>query len=291
MSTTWRILVRLGETTMSEGSVPLMGGTARHRRGSLDGRVAVVTGGARGIGRAICARFAAAGARVAVAARSVEHAQTVVDEIHQSGGAAFACYCDVTDEASLASVAARVHADAGQVDIVVANAGIAGPTTPMQDISLTEWRDCIDVNVTGVFLTFRAFIPSMVGQGRGSLIALSSITGKRPLAQRTPYATSKMAVIGLVRTLAAELGPDGIRVNSVCPGAVVGERIEQVLLKQAEATGIDIDEVRRRFTEPAALRRFVQAEEVADACVFLASDAGSAITGEDLNVSAGLVMF
>ena len=116
----------------------------------------------------------------------------------------------------------------GAVHTVVANAGIGGPTTPMHEIDLAAWRECLSIDLDGVFLTFRAFIPSLIAAGAGSLIAISSMTGKRPLYGRTPYAASKMGVIGLVRTLALELGPHGIRVNAVCPGAVGGPRLDAV---------------------------------------------------------------
>src|SRR5438093_7936622 len=131
----------------------------------------------------------------------------------------------------------------------------------------------------------------MIGRRPGSLIAISSITGKRPLSQRTPYAAAKMGVIGLVRTLALELGPYGVRVNSVCPGAVDGPRIEKVTRAIAQTQGITQEQALRQFTDPAPLKRLVQPEEVAAACLFLASDAAAAITGEDMNVTAGLVRY
>jgi NAD(P)-dependent dehydrogenase (short-subunit alcohol dehydrogenase family) len=179
----------------------------------------------------------------------------------------------------------------GPVRVVVANAGIAGPTTPLHEITLADWRETIATDLDGVFLTFRAFIPAMIERRDGSLIAISSMTGKRPLHGRTPYAAAKMGVIGLVRTLAAELGPHGVRVNAICPGAVTGPRIEDVLARQAEARGITKEAVRAEMTGLSPLRRLVQAEEVATACVFLASAGSAAITGEDLNVTAGVVMY
>jgi NAD(P)-dependent dehydrogenase (short-subunit alcohol dehydrogenase family) len=123
------------------------------------------------------------------------------------------------------------------------------------------------------------------------LIALSSMTGKRPLPDRTPYCAAKMGVIGMVRSLAMELGPHKIRVNSICPGAVAGERLDRIVKQSAVANGITEDAAMRRFSDPAALKRPTLAEEVAAACVFLAGEASSGITGEDMNVSAGLVMY
>jgi NAD(P)-dependent dehydrogenase (short-subunit alcohol dehydrogenase family) len=177
------------------------------------------------------------------------------------------------------------------VHTVVANAGTAGPTAPVHEIDLAEWRDCLAADLDGVFLTFRAFVPALLAAGTGSLIAISSMTGKRPLLHRTPYAAAKMGVIGLVRTLALELGPAGIRVNAVCPGAVAGPRIQEVIRRQAAARGVSEAEALAVFTSGSPLGRLVEAEEVARACAFLASDAAASITGEDLNVTAGVVMY
>ena len=131
----------------------------------------------------------------------------------------------------------------------------------------------------------------MPGESTETLIAIASMTGKRPLHGRTPYAAAKMGVIGLVRTLAAELGPHGVRVNAICPGAVAGPRIEAVFARQAAARGITGEAVRAEITGLSPLRRLVQADEVAAACAFLASGGSAAITGEDLSVTAGVVMY
>jgi NAD(P)-dependent dehydrogenase (short-subunit alcohol dehydrogenase family) len=179
----------------------------------------------------------------------------------------------------------------GRADVVVANAGIAGPTAPMHEIGYEQWRECLAIDLDGVYLTFRGFLPGMIDRRQGSLIAISSMTGKRALHGRTPYAAAKMGVVGLVRTLAVELGPHGVRVNSICPGAVDGPRIETVVRNQARAQGITEEQALRQFVDSSPLKRLVQPEEVASACVFLASGAAAAITGEDLNVSAGVVMY
>ncbi len=253
--------------------------------------MAVVTGGNRGIGRGIALAMAKAGAAVAISARNIESLEGVAREVRALGAECIATACDVADEASVAAMGTTVMKRFGRVDVMVANAGVAGPTRPMQDLSLAEWRECIAIDLDGVFLTFRCFIPTMIEAGTGSLIAISSITGKRPLAGRAPYAAAKMAVIGLCRTLAADLGPQGVRVNAVCPGAVAGPRIEDVVRNQARIKGISEGEALRQFTDPTPLRRLVEPDEVGHTCVFLASDAASGITGEDINVSAGLVMY
>ena len=253
-------------------------------------RVAVVTGGNRGIGRAIAVALAADGFAVAVTARDADALADTVEAIEADGGTALALPCDVRDEESVATMARHV-VGLGRVHTVVANAGIAGPTAPLHEIQLAEWRDCLATDLDGVFLTFRAFVPAMIESGAGSLVAISSMTGKRPLHGRTPYAAAKMGVIGLVRTLAVELGPYGIRVNAVCPGAVAGPRIDDVIRRQAATRGITEDEALLAFTGASPLGRLVKANEVAAACAYLASDAAASITGEDLNVSAGVVMY
>jgi NAD(P)-dependent dehydrogenase (short-subunit alcohol dehydrogenase family) len=252
--------------------------------------VAVVTGANRGIGRAITVALAAAGCTVAASARDPASLAETVAEAEQAGGVAVPVGCDVRDEASVASLAGGAG-QLGPVRVVVANAGIAGPTAPLHEITLTGWRDTIATDLDGVFLTFRAFIPGMIEQRDGSLIAISSITGKRPLYGRTPYAAAKMGVIGLVRTLATELGPYDIRVNAICPGLVAGPRIDQVLARQAAARGISEEAIRAEVDGLSPLHRMVRAEEVAAACVFLACGGSASITGEDLNVTAGVVMY
>lgn len=260
--------------------------------GTGSARVAVVTGANRGIGRALALAYADAGFAVALTARDPATLGDAVAEIEGADGVALALPCDVADEASVEAMGKAVLERFGSVHTVVANAGIAGPTKPLQEISLAEWRECIATDVDGVFLTFRAFVPAMIAAGNGgSLVAISSMTGKRPLLHRTPYAAAKMAVIGLMRTLALELGPHGIRANTVCPGAVAGPRLDAVIANQAKALGVSAEDAARVFTAASPLGRFVDAEEIARACTFLSSDAAASITGEDMNVNAGVAMY
>ena len=252
--------------------------------------VAVVTGANRGIGRAVTVAFAAAGFAVAASARDLASLADTVAEAEGAGGSAVPVVCDVRDEASVEALATRAER-IGPVRAVVANAGVAGPTAPLHEITLEDWRETLAIDLDGVFLTFRAFIPAMIQRRAGSLIAISSMTGKRPLPGRTPYAAAKMGVIGLVRTLATELGPHDIRVNAVCPGFVAGPRIEQVLRRQAAVRGIAEETMWAEVTALSPLRRMVRPEEVAATCVYLASGDSAGITGEDLNVTAGVVMY
>jgi NAD(P)-dependent dehydrogenase (short-subunit alcohol dehydrogenase family) len=250
-----------------------------------------VTGGNRGIGREIALGFARAGFAVAICGRDGAALATVEEELRSAGAAFVAARCDVSDPESVDEFGTAVLRELGTPTVVVASSGIAGPVKPLHEIEPHEWNECVAIDLTGVYLTFRRFLPSMLERGSGSLVAISSMTGKRPLAGRAPYAAAKLGVIGLVRTLALELGPFGIRVNSICPGAVAGPRIDAVFENQARILGITADEARAQMTDSAPLRRLVTANEVVETCLFLASDASSGITGEDVNVTAGVVMY
>jgi NAD(P)-dependent dehydrogenase (short-subunit alcohol dehydrogenase family) len=186
----------------------------------------------------------------------------------------------------------RAACDAfGALDVLVCNSGIPGPTAPLWEIDPEQWRETMRVNVEGVYLCCRAALPGMIERGSGSVIVIGSMTGKRPLQGRTPYTASKLALVGLVRTLAWEAGGHGIRVNLISPGAVRGPRIDSVIEAQARNLGVSVADARTRFTSSSPLARLVEPDEVAAAAVFLASPAAAGITGEDLNVSAGVAMY
>ncbi len=266
---------------MPEGHPPL----------DLQGRTAVVTGGARGIGREIALALADAGADVAVTARSRAGAQDTVDEIQARGRRGLAVALDLADRTTVEPAFAEVAATFGAIDVLVCNSGVGGPSAPLWSVPDAEWDEVMDVNVTGAFLCVRAAAPSMVEVGRGVVLVIGSMTGKRPLLHRAPYAASKMAMVGLCRTLALDLGEHGVRVNVISPGFVAGERLEWVIENQASALGTPVEEVRDTLLADTPLRRFTTAGDVAATAVYLASDAASAITGQDINVSSGLVMY
>ena len=257
----------------------------------LDGAVAVVTGAGTGIGREISLRLAADGADVVLTGRSAGPMEEVAAEVRAVGGRASVVRMDLREPASIEAAAKAVQEEFGRVDVLVNNSGVGGPSAPLWEIDPEEWDDTFRVNVTGTFLVCRAFLPGMVERRSGSVVVIGSMTGKRPLVNRTPYAASKTALIGLVRTLAFELGPHGIRVNLVSPGPVEGKRIQWVLEQQAKARGITFEQARDDFTSGSPLKRLVPPGDVADAVAYLASPRSASITGDDINVSAGLVMY
>lgn len=257
----------------------------------LKEKIAVITGGGRGIGRVIALACAKEGADLVLASRSVEALQETKAAVEAMGRKALVVPTDIRHEESVHNLAEQSLKHFGRIDILVNNSGITGPTAPLWEITPAEWEETFATNVTGAYLCCRAFLPSMIEQRSGCIIFISSMTGKRPLFGRTPYAAGKLALVGLARTLAWETGPYGIRVNVISPGAVAGERVERVIRNQAKAEGISEDEARRRFTDSSPLGRLVPPGDIANAVVFLASDRAASITGEDLNVSAGTAMY
>lgn len=256
----------------------------------LLGRVAVVTGAGSGIGRAIAVKCAAEGAHVALAARSEDRLRETAEHIEAAGGSALPVVTDLRDGRQVTSLAKTVERELGNADLLVNNSGVAGPTSVLWEIEPEDWEETLRVNLTGAYLCCRAFLPGMVSRRSGNVVVIGSATGKRPLYGRTPYSASKLGLVGLVRTLAWEAGEHGIRVNLISPGPVSGERIERVIEAQAKIKGITRDEARDELTSGSPLHKFVTPEDVAEAVVFLASDAARSVTGEDFNVSAGLVM-
>ncbi len=259
--------------------------------GALAGQVAVVTGASQGIGRRIALRCAEEGATVVLAARAQDKLAAVAEEVGERGATALVVETDLREPDSVDALQRRTVEAFGRVDTLVCNAGIAGPTAEVWKVTLDEWNETFRVNVTGTFLCCRAFLPGMIERGRGSVVVTGSMSGKRPLYGRTPYTASKMALVGLVRTLAWEVGAHGVRVNLVSPGATDGPRVQRVLEAQAHARGITVDAAYEEMSAASPMRRLVSADDVAGAVVFLASDAASGVTGEDLNASAGAAMY
>ena len=265
--------------------------TASGGAGLLDGAVAAVTGAGTGIGREISLRLAAEGADVVLTGRSTQAMEEVAELVRGTGRRALPVAMDLRDPDSITAAAKAADAEFGRVDVLVNNSGVGGPSTPLVEMPLDEWEDTFRVNVTGTMLACQAFLPGMIARRSGSVVVIGSVTGKRPLVNRTPYAASKTALIGLVRTLAWEVGAAGVRVNLVSPGGVEGPRIDWVLEQQAASRGITVEQARAECAGGSALQRLVRARDVAEAVAFLASPRAAAVTGEDLNVSNGLVMY
>jgi NAD(P)-dependent dehydrogenase (short-subunit alcohol dehydrogenase family) len=254
-------------------------------------RVTVVTGASQGIGRALAVAFGESGDALVLAARNRAGLEETEDLVTRAGGVAVSVVTDVADETSVADLAAYVGERFGGADVVVNNSGIGGPSGALWEVPYQEWRATFDVNVDGVFLVSKALLPRMIQRRAGSIIVIGSISGKRPLYGRSAYTSTKAALIGLVRTLALEAGRHGVRVNLISPGFVAGPRLDWVISAQAEARGLEEDEVRGEMAAEAALHRLTEASDVASAAVFLASDAARGISGADINVNSGAVMY
>lgn len=248
----------------------------------VSGRTAVITGGGTGLGAAIARHLVDAGAQVVLTGRRIGPLEETAQKL---GRAARAEVCDVADEASVADLSARVAGD--DVSILVNNAGVAGPVAPLTEVSAQEWDDVFAINVRGTFLMCRALLPGMLARGDGDIVNLASVSGKRPLERRTPYTASKMAVLGLTSTLAFETGAHGVRVNTLSPGPVDGERMHRNFTLEAERTGASYDEARSAFVGRAALGRMVTEDEVGRALVCMLAMRG--MTGADVDLSAGMI--
>ncbi len=257
----------------------------------LDGRVALVTGGASGIGAVEARLLTAAGARVLIADIDEERGHLLVDEIRDCGGDARFLRLDVSSASDIDGASSFIADSYGRLDVLVCNVGIAGPTAELVDVSLDEWNYVVTVNLTSVFLLCKAAIPQMRRHGSGRIVILGSVSGKSPLPLRAPYASTKLALVGLVRSLAHEVGRDGITVNVVSPFDVEGSRLDKVLRAAAAKRNVREEQLRRREIEQTAIGRLVRPEDVAQLVLFLCSHAADAITGQDLNVAAGAVMY
>jgi NAD(P)-dependent dehydrogenase (short-subunit alcohol dehydrogenase family) len=257
----------------------------------LKDKVAVITGGGQGIGRGIALALAAEGAGCVLAARTLAPLEETKAEIESLGREALVVQTDLRVPEEIDALATATLEHFGHVDVLVNNSGIAGPMTELWKIDPADWDETFDVNVRGVFLTCRAFLPSMIDRRSGSVIVIGSPSGKRPLHGRTAYTTGKLGLVGLVRTLAWEVGPHGLRVNLISPSGPEGPRMEAVIRGQAETRGITYEQAHQEFLDLSALGRFTPVEDIGKAAVFLASDDAGSVTGEDLNVSGGLVMY
>lgn len=252
----------------------------------LEGKVALVTGAASGIGRASASRFAAEGACVAVADIDEAGAEDAVQAIEAAGGEAFAVAVDVADEGSVERMAAAVLAEAGRVDLLYANAGVAGTGSALE-VDLADWRRTLDVNVIGTWLAARAVLPSMLAQGNGSIILQASISGLIAFRRTAAYSASKGAVIALARQMAIDYARDGIRVNAICPGTVMTPLLLEASGGAVPDTGRSVDPL-TLYGRRLPLDRLGTVDDVANLALFLGSDEASWITGAVYTVDGGM---
>ncbi len=240
-------------------------------------RRVLITAGANGIGLVMARAFAALGDRVLV---------TDVDE------AAFASLppgirgtvCDASGDAAMELLFAEVMRDWGGLDIAIANAGIKGPTAPIEDLALEGWHQCLAVNLDGAMLLARGAARMMKPAGKGVITFIASTSGLYGTPFRAPYVAAKWGVIGLMKTVAMELGPHGIRANAICPGSVNGPRIDRVIDAEAAAKGMTPKAVRDGYASGTAMKRLTDPEDVADMAVYLASDGARMVSGQALAV-------
>jgi len=249
----------------------------------LDGKLAVITGGGSGIGEATAHVFAQAGATVVVAGRRLEPLEKVAKAV---GGHAIAC--DVSDQDDVRALFAKARDITGRVDVLLNNAGGPGPIAPVAEVDMGDWVTCMNINLVGAMYCLQEAAKIMTAQGSGSIINMSSLMGIQGYPMRSAYVASKFALIGITETMARELGPVGVRVNALMPGAVSGENMDRILARRAEAEGRPASEIEREnYTDVAALKRWVAPEEVGRAALYYASDLSSAITGDKMKVDCG----
>jgi NAD(P)-dependent dehydrogenase (short-subunit alcohol dehydrogenase family) len=255
--------------------------------GLLDGRVAIITGASKGIGRALSLRFAREGARVVCAARSADLVKDTANQVQKAGGQAVAVVSDAAVEDDVRRLIGESLRAYGKVDTLVNNAGDGGPTKPVQDYLMEDWRYTIDSCLTSSYLCTRFVVPEMIKAGGGAIVNISSGAGRRGLPYRIGYCSAKAGQVGMTYGMALELAPHKIRVNCVAPGAVEGDRIDQVIAGQARVRGISVEEMRKAMIERSPLKRMVTADEIVDATVFFCSDMARSISGQVLAVNAG----
>jgi len=240
----------------------------------------LVTAGGGGIGRVIAETFASAGAHL--------HVCDVSDAALVDCNSNFPDWgitnCDVSHEGQVATLFEDVTAHLGGLDVLINNAGIAGPTGGIDELDPQEWRNTVDVNLNGQFYCARLAVPLLKQSSDASIIGTSSVAGRLGYAWRTPYAATKWAIIGLIKSLAIELGPDGIRVNALLPGIVEGPRIEKVIAARAEATGVSYEDMEREYINKVSLRRMVTAQDIANQAMYLCSPLGANISGQAISI-------
>jgi len=258
----------------------------------LTGTVAIITGGGRGIGRAIALKFAAEGAAVVVAARTKSEIEGVAREVRAAGGRAHSVPADVALEKDCEHLFQESVTQFGRVDILVNNAGEYGPVKPVEEIAPAEWDHVVAVHLRGAYLLTRLVLPGMYARGSGVILNISSLSAKSAFGWGSPYAAAKAGMLGLTRVSAAEAARKGVRVNAICPGPVTETKMSKDLGQTlAERQGVSKEEQLQGFLNTILQGRGQTANEIAAAALFLCSDQASAITGQALNVDGGAAFY
>lgn len=258
----------------------------------LKDKVAIVTGGGKGIGKAISLAFASEGATVVVAATTLSRLEETAEEIKSKGGRARAIQTDITDEKQVQRMVEETIKDYGQVDILVNNSGIGGPTVNVVDLNIDDWNRVMAVDLTGSLLCSKYVLKHMIPRKSGNIISMAAEggragDGRAGYPMRSPYVCAKMGIIGLTEVLSVEVGEYNIRVNAISPAAVRGERLINVVKGRAEASGVSFDELWSTITANYSLGRAAEESEIAATAVFLSSDESSAITGQTIVTNCG----
>jgi NAD(P)-dependent dehydrogenase (short-subunit alcohol dehydrogenase family) len=259
----------------------------------LKNKIAIVTGGGQGIGKAIALAFAAEGASVVVAARNLANLEKTVAGITSHGGRAKAIQTDVTREAEIERMAVETVKEFGKIDILVNNSGIGGVTCPVVDLKLEDWMEVLQIDLTGSMLCSKHVLKYMIPRKSGVIINIAAEggragDGKSGYPMRTPYCCSKMGIIGLTESVSVEVGQYGIRVNAISPAAVKGERLLSVIKGRAQATGASFEDLMSKIAENASLGRITEESDVAAMAVFLASDEARCVTGQTIPIHCGV---
>jgi 3-hydroxybutyrate dehydrogenase len=257
--------------------------------GGLSGRNALVTGGGRGIGRAIALDLAAAGAHVALAARTRVEIDAVAREAAAAGVKAVALQADVADPASVRALFKDARGALGELDILVNGAGVA-PSAPLVKTTDEQWRQAIEVNLSGAFYCLREALPSMIERGWGRVVNVASIAGKTGIPYIAAYAASKHGLLGLTKVAALEVAARGVTVNAVCPGYVDTPMTDESVRRIVEKTGISAADVRRRLEESSPQKRLYTVGEVSALVLFLCGESAAGINGQALSVDGGTVV-
>ena len=248
-----------------------------------------MTGGGRGIGRAIALTLARAHARVAIASRTPDELASVAGEIRSVGGDAVVCVGDVSDPEACVALVATALRSLGRVDILVNAAGVA-PSAPLAKTTTAEWRSALDTNLSGAFYLMREILPAMSAAGWGRIVNVASIAGKTGFPYIAAYAASKHGLLGLTRCAALETADRGVTVNAICPGYVDSPMTDASIARIVSKTGREPGEIRRRLEESSPQKRLYTPDEVAALALFLCGDGASGINGQALNIDGGSVL-